>query len=1803
MLSKKNFRFFLGLITLLLLFSWFAAMARMDSAKQFSVRSFAPAGLIKDGESIRITFTSDVISSGDVGRTLGKDDLPISISPPLGGYGRWTDSATFVFVPSVMSDATSYTAAINDGLRDINGSLITGAREFVFFTAPLAFIAVRQTNFDVNGGYVDYELSFSTRVSAAKLGEFLTVKSASGTPVDFSIVNRGSKNVVSVRISAEDATPIEMRIGKGFMPETGTLGLEDDVSIKVDRDLGLKILESWAGANYSGESFISINLNANIDISEVKSFIDITPKKDYRLESYGAHLNIFSDFKPRDRVTVNLRKGLPAKNGPALAESWGRSFIFPDLDPNVFFPINGHFFSPAAESLLLPISTINLEKLEIEVNRVYDNNVSFVMLQGWPYVIDNLVENVSMESYMVESEPNETVRNAIDFKKIIGGAKGLFTVSARGPNFWPWGRATVNVTDMAGMMKFSDTSLIAWVNSIALGKPISGVNVKVYSSSNQILAEGSTNADGVWTHTRDREWQGSSRPHIVIFTKDGDTSVLLLDSGISQMYSGDFSGVGYPSGAYQVMCYTPRGVFRPGENVPVSLLLRDEHQSSIKEPFPVQIKIKMPDGRLWGESTETLSAMGMASCEFLLSDAARTGIWRVEAYIPGERDFIAETSFLVEDFAPPRISVELNSDKKELSSGEDAKLFLFSEYLFGAPADGLNYEIRERFIPREYTNSDWPGYVFSDNRVSFSPESLTLTQGTLSASGAASVDFSVPRLTPPSMLDIIFEAGVMQDGGRWVYKTLSIPYYPKDTLLGIRLPDGNISTGTAIPFAFAAISRNGELLSPEAEFSLSKVENRYITTTDEEGRHTEIARELMPVDGFEKIKIRFDNGKALAEVKFPSYGYYRITLESSDASASLTFWVGDQRWRYGDTGAVQAETLDIKLDKNAYSPGEKASARISGNFDGMVLLTVDTDKTLYYEVAVTREKGAEFAWEVTEEMSPNSWVTAHLVRPAASREETWSAHRAFGAVPLNVDMSRYALGVDITVPQKLKPGAKNDFSVKLTDSAGNGVMGEVTLMLVDDGVLDLTRFETPNPFLYFTKRRALGMFTYDVYDQLIPIPKDDLKLLKPGGGVADESVLGNVSLSPVRAKRFEILTLCQKIVTDNKGNANFSFAIPEFSGRARLMAVAASKNAFGAGEEFFTVSDSVVLEHSLPRAVAPGDLFESQIMLFNKTGASLDVDLEVTLDGPLSIAGTRTASGDMRKTMTTSLSLPGIDRAFVIPLSLGADAGFGVSKISAVARYPGGTTRVLTEMPVRPPFSSVTEGGGLVVKPNDEAKIQLPSDLMPGTRRASVTLSGLPEIGITEALDFLLYYPYGCLEQTTSSGWALLSQPDLVRAIDPNLATLSQIEAALAKRIAIIQSLQNYYGSFSMWPGTGESKWASVFATHFLIACEKRGVTVPKETLSSAMNNLRLLISSVPQGYTDTLYSSSLGQMAYASYVISLKEEPPLAWMSYLRDNISSIPAYGRYFLAAAYARSGEKAVARSILGDSLPALTPKNQPESEKPNFDSSTRNLALSLLAWNELEPSSANAVNAASNLLDSLKGNKYLTTQELGFALPALADFFAHNSASGTAILELLGQGENTIAVTSQDKAISSRIDEQMNELTVKNNGTGNGYVYWVANGVPLKAPSAQDMGMRVSVQYLSSDGNTLPSAPSVAQGERIQGRITVEPFSGEVRNIAISLPLAGGIEIENPRLMDPAENDPYSQDEEIYGMHYEMRDDRLLVFLERVGKKFTWKFSMRAVTVGEFTLPPIYAEGMYSPGIKSIGPTSSITIKKR
>lgn len=1757
---------------------YLAGAAPGGITRSFAVRSFSPEGLVERPTQIRIDFSSDVVTSADVERRLAEDEYPVLFSPPLAGSGRWLSPSSFVYQPagSRLASATAYTVTVREKLADVSGNLIRGKRVFEMRTPPLKVMGARQVAFDAETGVVTYEIAFSLPVSGSRLSGFLSVTDSKGAKLPFTMDRLDVAPNQQLRVMGQDGSPVTLRVEQGMTSEEGPLGLESRAVIKLDRDLALAVKGSLTISNIGG-SYIRLFTSAPIDIARAAAYISVSGSPKIRLESYGSITHIYGSFKPRDRVTLKLARGLPSVGGHALKEDWERSFIVRDLDSEINFVSNGRFLSPAGERLIMPLQMVNVERVHVNVARVYDNNVPVVMLRSWPYYPDDFVENIFEKTYAVAEKANIVAERAIDLREATGGRKGLFLIVASDENGGPWTHHVVNITDIAGSARLGRRGALVWAASISQGKPLRDVDVTLWSAKHQPLASGRTDADGIWQHKTNDLWKPEQRPDFATLQLGDDISVVRFDNDIWGRSDLDLEGAGYTRG-YQAMCFTPRGVFRPGERVPVEFLVRDADMSRVA-PFPVRVVVFTPGHREWKSYTRTLSGMGMGTVLVELPDAAPTGAWTAEVRIPGDEASIGETRFLVEDVAPPRIAVAVSADRTSISPQENVALDISARYLFGAPADGLDYEAELTLAPRDFKHPSWPGYVFADARREFEREAMSIGSGTLSPEGSGVLRFSIRQLNPPSIVDAVIRTGVMEDGGRWVYSSTTVPYYPHPVLLGIEKPQGGFKPGEMMPFRIAAVNRDGKAAAL-ASVKIRTFRVNYVSQTAMgDGAISEMRSELVAVGDMD---LKLNEGKGETRMSFESAGEYVLAVEDpeSGASASCRFYVGESYW--GGSGAsTLAERLEITLDKERYKRGDHAKVRVAGSYDGSVLVTVETDTVVLAASGTMKNGETEVAFRVTEEMSPNAWVTAQAVRLVAEEDE-WRAHRAIGATPLLVDNASAKLAVKITSPERLKPRARNDFSVTLTDASGKGVAGEVVVMLVDEGVLGLTRYSVPSPFEYFTSRRGLAVSAYDIYDLLIPIDRKAWALLKPGGGEGEDMMysMAQASLSPVRANRFKILTLHKRIVTDNAGRADFSFVLPEFSGGARLMAVAASAGAFGSFETGFEVARDVVSELYLPRAAAPGDAFTAAVQLFNRSAVSRDVTWRLEVSGPVSAD---------RVSGTVPLAPAGAGAA-VIPIGMKAAGDSGVVEARLVTSWGGGGSSQVVEMAVRPPYPRVSQTNSIVIEPGKSQIVTLPGKWLPGTRRGAVVASGKPQIQLADLARFLIEYPYSCLEQTVSSGWALLASPQLAAGVDPGLATPRAVSMALGEHLRQIQSLQLYNGAFAAWPGgvayDSQTEWNTAYTAHFLTACEAARVQTPGTTLRSARVFLNDLIVRPPDIY-ERRFSDELTVRAYACYVLSLGGEPPVAWINYLKDNAGEMTASGRLLLAAACARAGEKDFARRLVTDTAApaAYSPSGR---ESPNMDSDLRTLALRLMAWNELDPKSPQAASAARNVLGALRATSQPTTQEAAFALFNLSTYFQFNDEQGDARIEI---SPKLFETASGDMPSRGVISEDIARLTLKNGGTARGYVSWTVDGVPTEAPTPEDKGIRARVRYLDSSGNTIDMARGVVRGAKVIGVVTLEPVGEAASNVVVSLPMAGGLELEGS-----------SKEGDTRGLRSELRDDRLLLFVDKLNDMIDWRFTMRAVTAGDFALPPIAAEGMYSPAIRSVTAAGRIIVRE-
>ena len=1310
-------------------------------------------------------------------------------------------------------------------------------------------------------------------------------------------------------------------------------------------------------------------------------------------------------------------------------------------------------------------------------------------------------------------------------------------------------------------------------------------SVRVYSSANQLLAEGKTDKDGVWHLQRDQVWETDDRtPFCVTVSTSNpqDVTFVKLNRGLLSQEAFDTSGRPWLRSGYDAVVFSARDIYRTGEHVPFKAIVRG-HDLSTPEPFPVLFVVRDPLGRTAKRGTSLLSEEGGALFELDLPDSALTGAWDVSLFIPGDESrSLATLPFSVEDFAPPRIEVKLAADLKRLAPQTDTAFQVAARYLFGADGAGLKWESswyakQGAFVPRK---DKWRSYTFGDAERKFSPVSDTITEGVLDGTGKGSFALSLPDNDwRAPVVDVTVVARAMEEGGRWVSDTRTLPYYSSPWLLGLTEPEGTLAVGSELKFRVAAVTPDEEPADPgELTATLYRVTWNY---------------NLVEVDGYTRWQSTEEYGKiagksftlkdGVGEVSFKPerWGTYMVRVGDAqdNTSASVRFYADDPEYAGG--GSQLLDRVEIELDKEFYKVGDVAKVTLRAPFEGLLLFNVEAMSPIDRKIVKVSQSETVVEVPITEQMIPNAWCAAWLIRPVAE-EEAWSAHRAIGIKKIKVDLEASRLTVRIDAPAKVEPGVKLPVTLTLTDAQGSPAKGELALALVDDGILGLTNFQTPDPVGHFLGERKMNSDGYDIYDLLMPVESRNTELLHPSGGASLSAFAAANG-----ARRFKLLSLFDGLLSaDETGVAKVELDLPEFSGRGRIFAVAASGSRFGAAEKRVQIARDLVAEPDLPRFAAPGDVFTVPLTVYNSSEASKDVVVEPLVSGELSFAeGFGKTLEENQGKLKVSVPAKGSHRWDVTLKAGGPGTAVYTVKTSWSEDGQEKTYEQSIDMPVRSPFPVVTLSGSWVFESGD-VNVDIPKDSFAGPVLGKLVLADTRLVDLTKATSFLTAYPYGCLEQTLSTAWPFLILPDAIAEIDHLLVDSDAVRRKTGAALARIQAMQLYDGSFAKWPGDGTPyNWGSVYATHFLVEARKAWVDYPEEMLKNALNWLKQFLASIPGGSSYRYRQrDDFTTKAYAAYVLALSGEKPLGWMHYLKENTNDMWPSGRIWLAGAYALAEGRADALRELGswnanENLP-------PEALYETLDSNARNLAQLVSIWSEAEPRALETTKLVQLLLDLGKKNLWYSTQENAAAAMALGRYLLKAGyEKGQLQGALTDGGREVAAFQSGGGKTSAPIASLSASPTIRTSGTGSGCYSWSATGTPLSAPKPDKQGLTLEDTWTDNGGHIVPLGQPIPQGTKITVTVTLTPGTS-INDVAVSYLLPAGLEIENPRLKG-------NEERETPGVRYDVRDDRLLLFIDRLWQRTDYSLEVRAVTRGSFAVPPLAAEGMYNPGVRFVG----------
>lgn len=1775
----------------------------------------ATTGLLPRDGVVLVRFNQPMVSSG-LGEVL--TDNPFEFNPGVSGKAMWREDSLLVFAPDAPWPAsTNFSALLHlDRLKLSAFSWPSGTPNefrFRFATAGREIVSL-DTDYDLRTPtdpaslYLRGRIEFNEPVSADELSRGLKLRDGdSELKLDFKPASDKAWDFAS-----EPLRRLET-VDKTLVLRAENLGLSEPVEQRIP--LGASSRLSWQELELreadSGLTAVLTFSDPLLETQNTDGFLTVSPDIPLKIKKSKNRLTVEGDFQHGETYTFRLEPGLKSRFGTQLTEAVEKQLVVDDLKPEVSFVSSGAFLTSASGQHLL-FRAQSLSKVRVQVTRVFENNwTSFLQMNELKSPRDRRQYFSGLERVGIElpeqilpltNERNKVITGDLDLAKLLGtNDRGLFIIELRfekedmlwnfdeeaqleGDDYWNdpsgngylyrHGRVTkaLAATDIGLTWKAAGKDHWVWATDLVTGAPLGGVNISLVSYQNQVLAKGTTGGDGlVQLNNVDKE----------VFYVQGERGKERSAVKAGEM---DWNLSSFPTGGVEVagdgtkgFVYLDRGIYRPGDSINLSLILRHPDHS-FPDGLPVSLSLSNPQGKVVSEKTSTAGKEGFYTFALKTADNDPTGTWSVKL-VAGQAEFYQNIP--VETIVPNRLKVKLEAGAKRLSARDSGVSgTLSSTWLFGAPAAGLPAKLTAYLETRFLNFGDWPGYTFGHEGTRWEGLSTTLFEDqALDGKGQRSFTWKMPDLNAvPTALSLSLYGAVSEKGGREVLQSLEIPLDPWSTYAGIKLPEadyGYYQLGQKLTAGLIAVSPEGKTKAGrKLTARLYKNSRWWWWEYDDHNAFqlrykTDTSTRLV----WEK-EVRSAAQAASLDIVPDSWGEYLLEVEDEGGHRAGQFFRASS---WGADGADSGEGLiALKTDKNNYQGGENAKLSLPTPGKANLLVTVEkAGRILSSQWIPTADKLTVFNLPVTAEMAPNVYVTVSLIQNHASTLNDRPL-RMYGVANLNVTDPSTKDELVLTTSPVLKPN--QNFEVNVATKSGKPLT--FTLSVVDEGVLDLTNFATPDPWEGFFAKERLAVRTSDLFGQVVgAVRQDAFKAFSVGGS---EALAKAREAADSTKKRFEIVSLFQgPIETDAGGKAKVTFKMPAYMGSVRIMAIGAKGKRYAHGELTVPVRDKLVLLPSLPRVLGPDESVKIPVTVFATQPQVGSTRVSIETSGPVSVVGAR----EGRLSFDAPASQ---DLAF----SLRSQAAVGKALVKITASAGGFSTVSETWLDVR--ASSVPEYRTLrqTLPPGGSAAFDVPAPELAGSGSVSLTLSRRQSLNLRGRLNQLIDYPYGCVEQTVSAAFPQLWLKEVTGA---SLAQRGAMDENIKAAIQRLRLFQTADGGLSYWPGeSAVSGWGTNYAGHFLLEARKLGYVVP-DGLLSGWKKYQQAAAKAGRG--------DLFTRAYRVYLLALAGEPAHGAMNLLKEN--SLAALGdpeKWMLAAAYQLTGDRSTATSLLAKAGRQARTYNQPDE---SWGSPVRDSAL-LLDLAVLFGKASLSDELFEELSQALASGDWFSTQTLGYSLMALGKYLGQFPAEAAPLEGTVTWNGKSQPFSTNKGQVTLDLPEAFGQrVTVSTKESHRTFAVLSWQGLPLVSQDkAEAEGLKLTLDWLDEGGKTL--TPTVLrQGSEFWGRLTLTRTglrTGELKDLAVSQILPSGWELENLRVTGeplPAWSEKLNLGHEAYS---DLRDDRINWFgaFPAGASTLHYLFKVRAVSVGEFRLPSTLAGLMYDNSVRAVYPGRSVAV---
>lgn len=1759
-------------------------------------------------QNLNFTFTHDLVTADMVGDW---DSVSyFEIEPAVQGKFRWVSINELSFSPqSGFEKSTEYTLRFKPKLiRHAQEKGLYLGKELkngIAFHTPYVkagtFHAFWVKTEGTQNVKIEANLDFNYEVETTGL-QALVQATIDDAPAALEVLSKGKTKRVVIQLDpggkGETDVLVKIKLNPGIKL-AGTSRESKDVQEMAEvlpSRLKLEIQDITTSFD-NGRGSIRVLTSQELINTDLNACFTLEPGISTTTSLLPNGFEISGNFDISQVYSLTLRTVMEGVLGGKMKENYVKNISFGELQPSIAFANKRAIYLSSAGTKNIGVNIINVPKIKVRIYKIYQNNILSYLRHNsyreWEYYEemeeygegdrryygdeDNLYSDLMLEKEIETSGlpkvNGQRVLN-LDIPKENKNYKGIYfiQVSSVGERYLNASKL-VSISDVGVIAKSMENKVLVMTHSILDAKTLANVEVNLLSTNNQVMATGKTGSDGVIVFDDLNKKAPGFVPAMITVQDDNDFNFVPFSDTRVETSRFDVGGKYLHASGFDAYVYGPRNLYRPGEKVHLHTILRTNKWESASE-IPLKLKMVMPNGRELKTERVKTNRQGAVGTTIDLPASALTGNYSFEVY-NGNDALLTSYSIQVEEFMPDRIRIKPGLNKERYQVGDTIRYNVFAENFFGPPAAERNYEVTAQYQRRNFKSKTFPDHSFYNSDQT--QYSTIVRQGTTDEKGTFREDFELPlSMKGTGIVDVKLYTTVFDESGRPVHALRQSEVHTQKVYYGVNMEEYYVKTQAPVQISLVAVDQNDKFRAG----SKAVVEvYRYEWQNVIENSNSYYSYRSKKVEKLVLTKnVQFGSSAYSLPYTPLVSGQYEVRIREAGSPSYVSYDFYAYGWGNTESGSFEVNSegqIDIQTDKEKYEVGDRVKVLLKTPFAGKLLISIERDNVLEYKVMETDKKSAEFTFTLKDAHVPNVYVSATLFRPMS--ESGMPLTVAHGFAPVMVEKKASHLPLEIVAAEKTRSRSKQKITVRSRPESDI----EVTLAIVDEGILQLKNFQSPDPHKHFYQKRALEVGSYDLYAYLFP----ELNSKKSSGGDAENlKEGGDKRANPLANNRVKLLSVWSGVLKTNaKGEATYEVDIPQFNGEVRIMAVAYKGSAFGATSKSMKIADPMVINTALPRFLSPSDEVELPVHLANTTGKNAQAKIEVRVSGQLELVGAATGSADV-----------GAGKEAKTRFVLRAKQAIGQGKITVWVKAMGETFKEELDITIRPsaPLTRNTSNGALKAG-NHTLVLDGYNELIPESRSVHILVSRSPVVQFMDKFQYLVGYPHGCMEQTVSKAFPQIYLAEFIKnnanylkvTGDNELNPEYNVRAAIEK----LSSMQLYNGAMSYWPGAyNENYWGTAYATHFLLEAKKAGYEVNTEVLNRCLDYLNYRNSSY---ITETVWYFNNGQwqsreiinrsQIYGLYILAKAGRVNRSLMNQLKAKTDLLSTDEKYLLGAAYALSGDMNTFKNL----APVGFPKENTRSEfGGNFASDMRNLAISLQTLIEVDPGNKQIPGLARLLSQELQAQRYTNTQELVFSLLALGKLNRSTAGDKTTALvkyngEIIGRFDGTRDLRISPKELSG------GKITM--DVTGSGYLYYFTEVSGINSHGKfkeEDNFLRVRRTFYNRFGQPVTTG-KFKQNDLIVVKVSVSSLNNmHIENVAITDMLPAGFEIENPRLNDLPGMDWIKNRHS--PEYYDFRDDRVNLYAGVGGDEQHYYFLVRAVSKGKFMMGPIGADAMYN-----------------